>query len=419
MPSGKNWLRLRAAGIAVLGLLLGAFLTVSAEAQQAPDNPSPSQSAPATSAAMQENSQGNTEPQPATSLWQYGAFADEGYLYDFDYPPNHIFRSRSTTFKVNELDLNMALAYVKKDAAEKSRWGVELTLQAGRDFEQFGFSPTAPNVPDARWLRHFGPADVSYLAPVGNGLTIQAGLFSSLLGYDSLYARDNFTYTRPWAGDYTPYLMFGVNASYPFSKKLTGVLYLINGYSHLAQVSHGPSVGGQVAYKFSDRLNFKETLFYGPQQRDASLRDWRFLSDSIAEWKPGRATVAFEYQVGTEGIATTGRPRIVWTLAQVPLHWAFNGHWSVTERPEFFWDPQGRLTGFEQLIASNTESLEYRWSRRKWSAIARLEHRFDNSQGKGGGFFSDQYTSPGVVALTPSQNLLILGVILSYDSRPR
>ncbi len=387
-----------------------AALAKGALAQEARSNLSEAQSgAP---------SEPKPEDQPPQALWQYGGFADFGYLLDFDFPLNHLFRSRSTDFKVNQPDLNMALLYVKKRAVEKSRWGAELTWQAGKDSEDFGFSPTAPNVPDARWLRHFGPTDVSYLAPVGNGLTIQAGLFSSLLGYDSLYARDNFTYTRPWAGDYSPYLMFGVNASYPFSKKLAASFYLINGYSHLAQVSHGPSLGGQIAYQVSDRLNWKETVFYGPQQRDASLPYWRFLSDSIVEYKPGRATIAFEYQVGTEGVVTTGSPRIFWTLAQLPLHWRFNTHWSVTERPEFFWDPDGRLTGFDQLIASNTESLEYRRPFRRWNTIVRLEHRFDNSRGPGGGFFADHYLSPGVVALTPSQNLLILGVIVSFDSAP-
>jgi len=363
-------------------------------------------------------SEPKTEDQPPQPLWQYGASADFGYLLDFDFPPNHLFRSRSTDFKVNQPDVNMALLYVRKQAVEKSRWGAELTWQAGKDSEAFGFSPTSPNVPDARWLRHLGPTDLTYLAPVGNGLTIQAGLFGSLLGYDSLYARDNLTYTRPWAGDYTPYLMFGINASYPFSKKLTAVFYLINGFSHLAQVTHGPSVGGQIAYKVSDRLSFKETLFYGPQQHDAALPYWRFLSDSLVEWKPSRATVAFEYQVGTEGVAASGSPRIFWTTAQLPLHWTFSSHWSVTERPEFFWDPDGRLTGFKQLIASNTESLEFRWPFRRWNTIVRLEHRFDNSTGPEGGFFADHYLSPGVIALTPSQNLLILGLIVSYDSSP-
>ena len=395
----------------VLGCLSSvAALITDAAAQQAPAELSQAQAG--------TPSAPKAEDQPPQPLWQYGAFADFGYLLDFDFPPNHLFRSHSTDFKVNQPDVNMALLYVKKQVVEKSRWGAELTWQAGKDSEAFGFSPTSPNVPDARWLRHLGPTDVIYLAPAGNGLTIQAGLFGSLLGYDSLYARDNFTYTRPWAGDYSPYLMFGVNASYPFSKKLNAVFYLINGFSHLAQVTHGPSVGGQIAYKVSDRLNFKETLFYGPQQRDAALPYWRFLSDSIVEWKPSRATVAFEYQVGTEGVATSGSPRIFWTTAQLPLHWTFSSHWSVTERPEFFWDPDGRLTGFKQLIASNTESLEFRWPFRRWNTIVRLEHRFDNSTGPEGGFFADHYLSPGVIALTPSQNLLILGLIVSYDSSP-
>lgn len=410
MRKSGAWKCARMTCLAVVCLLWGATLAEDAAGQQAPPEPSQTPS--------QAQIEAKPEEPPPPPLWQYGGFADLGYLLDFNFPPNHLFRSRSTDFKVNQPDLNMAVIYVRKQAVEKSRWGAELTWQAGKDSEAFGFSPTAPNIPDARWLRHFGPTDVSYLAPVGNGLTIQAGLFSSLLGYDSLYARDNFTYTRPWEGDYSPYLMFGINASYGFTKKLTAVFYLINGFSHLAQVSHGPSLGGQVAYKVSDRLNFRETLFYGPQQRDASLPYWRFLSDSIVEWKPGRATIAFEYQVGTEGVATAGSPRIFWTLAQLPLHWSFNPHWSVTERPEFFWDPDGRLTGFEQLIATNTESLEYRWSFRRWNTIVRLEHRFDNSTGKGGGFYSSQIIAPGVVGLTPSQNLLILGLILSFDSSP-
>jgi len=161
----------------------------------------------------------DTASPPPKVTWAYDAFVDAGYLLDFNHPANHLFRNRSTAFKVDELDLNMAGAGVKKLASENSRWGMELAVQAGKDSESFGFSATAPNVSDSNWLRHFGLADVSYLAPVGKGLTLQAGLFNSLIGYDSLYAKDNFTYTRPWGGDYTPYLMFGVNASYPFAKR--------------------------------------------------------------------------------------------------------------------------------------------------------------------------------------------------------
>ncbi len=84
---------------------------------------------------------------------------------------------------------------------------MEFTLQGGQDSRIFGFSATAPNLLGSEWLRHLGPTDVSYFAPVGKGLTVQAGIFSSFIGYDSLYAKDNFNYTRPWGADFTPYLM--------------------------------------------------------------------------------------------------------------------------------------------------------------------------------------------------------------------
>jgi len=42
---------------------------------------------------------------------------------------NHLFRSRSTAFKVDELDLNMAGAGVKKLASGNSRWGMELACK--------------------------------------------------------------------------------------------------------------------------------------------------------------------------------------------------------------------------------------------------------------------------------------------------
>ena len=99
-----------------------------------------------------------------------------------------MFRSRGTAYKVDEPILNMTAAYVRKTAVESSRWSFEITVQGGQDTRVFGFSATAPNLAGSSFLRYLGPTDISYLAPVGNGLTVQAGIFSSLIGYDSLYA---------------------------------------------------------------------------------------------------------------------------------------------------------------------------------------------------------------------------------------
>lgn len=53
---------------------------------------------------------------------------------------------------------------------------------------------------------------------------------------------------------------------------------------------------------------------------------------------------------------------------------------------------------------------------RRANAIVRLEHRWDDSRGPGGGFFTDGFTAPGVPRLTPAQHLVRLGVILTFDS---
>ncbi len=375
-------------------LAVGLSWMTSTSAIASADEPASSNasaSAPEIAASVQQEP--DTASPPPRVTWAYNAFVDAGYLLDFNHPAN------------------------QRLASGNSRWGMELAVQAGKDSENFGFSATAPNVSGSDWLRHFALADVSYLAPAGKGLTLQAGLFNSLIGYDSLYAKDNFTYTRPWGADYTPYLMFGVNASYPLSKKITVTAFVINDYFHLAHPNSVPSIGGQLAYLPTDHVTFKETLLYGPHQSNTALEFWRFFSDTITEWKRDLLTITFEYQLGTERIAAPGNPRALWMSAQLPVHRIVHGPWSVTARPEVAWDRDGRWTGSVQLVKAVTGTLEYKLSYRKTNTIARLEYRFDDSRGRGGGFFRGAEVSPGVIALTPTQHLLIFGLIFGFDSQ--
>lgn len=361
----------------------------------------------------------SSQNQPPSIAWQYGAFIDVGRLFSSTSPSNHLFRNRGTTPRLDKWDLNMTGAYLKKLPSESSRAGVELTVQEGHDSEIFGFSATAPNIGGAGRLLHLGPTNVSYLAPVGNGLTIQGGIFGSFIGYDGLYAKDNLNYTRPWTGDYTPYFMLGVNASYPVTSRLTASGILVNGYWHLAHANNVPSFGGQLAYKPTDQVTVKETVLYGPHQTETALRDWRFFSDSIVERKSGPVTAAFEYQLGTEGVATAGDPRALWMAAQAPVKWVVDGPWSVIVRPEFAWDRDGRWIGAPQSVKAFTSTVEYRRAMGQAQAIVKLEYRVDSSRGAGGGFFSEPDGSPGVPSLVPTQHLFAVGLILTFDGTIR
>ncbi len=356
-----------------------------------------------------------TTPSPPTQDVTYGGFLDLAYLLAFNDPVNKLFRSRGTAWHLNDPHLNMSGAYVKKTASARSRWGGELLVQTGKDDEIFGFSATAPNMDGSNVLRHFGLANVSYLAPVGTGLTVQGGIFPSLIGYDSLYAKDNFNYTRPWGADFTPYLMLGVNASYPFSDKLTGTFYVVNGYWHLAHANNIPSSGVQLVYKFNPEITIKETVLAGPHQAHTSFAFWRFLSDTIVERRTDHFVFAVNGHFSTEKVDEPQQLRAWWAALQAPMRWTIQGPWSVAVRPEIAYDSSGRWTLAEQTVKALTTTLEYRVPYRWSSAILRLEYRVDDSTGPQGGFYDDLEVSPGVVALTPTQQILAFAVIFTFD----
>jgi len=343
----------------------------------------------------------------AAAPWQFGGFADLAYLFDPNHPPQQVTRSRGTSFHVNEPVLNMIGVSASKPATPASRWGAELAAHAGKDAAVFGFSPTAPPMGGADWLRYIGRANVSYLAPIGSGTAIQSGIFASPIGYDSLYAKDNANYTRPWTADFTPYLLLGVNASHAFDNHSTVAAYVVNGYWHLANANRVPSVGVQYTVS-SARTTFKQALFTGPHQRNTAPGFWRVLSDTIVERRHRSWTVAFNAQVASENVATLPA-RGWWMAAQAPIQWRGAGPWRIAVRPEVAWDSNGRWTSYEQTVRALTATVDYRLKMRHAESSLRLEFRTDTSTGRQGGFFTTGGT------LTPSQQLLIGAVIITIE----
>lgn len=349
--------------------------------------------------------------------WRYGAYLDIGGIVNFNVPENNLWRSRATASRHNQAAPNMVLAYVRKDASEASRWGMELGAQGGYDSVDFAFLQGESKVGGADVLRHVHRANASYLAPLGNGLTITAGLFNSLMGYESLYARDNTNYTRSWIADNTPYMMFGVNAAYPVNDRLTVTTFVINRYYHLAYTVAQPSYGGKWSYALTPRLTAMQTLYWGPDQTDASLEFWRLYGNHILEWKGDEVTVAASYDVGTENIADQpGSPRAFVMGGNVMVKWHVAGPWSVALRPEFYWDRNGRWTGAEQFVKAITSTIEYKLPYRWTNTMLRVEHRYDESTGVGGGFFRRGEISSGVFGLAPSQHLVVFGLLCVFDS---
>ncbi|MHC9064230.1 outer membrane beta-barrel protein [Nitrospira sp. CMX1] len=355
------------------------------------------------------------EPSAAQSDWHYGGAIDVGYAVDFNFPENRLWRSKFTTYSVNEPALNMAVGYIRKDVSAQSRWGIEFGLQEGNDIE--GLVPSIVPERDrpigyAEQLKHFSRANISFLAPIGNGVKVTAGLFNSYIGYQSIYSRYNLNYTRSYMADNAPYFMFGLGAYYPVNPNVQIGLYVINGYNYLSHINNQPSYGTQMVWKPFSRLTLIENLYYGPDQANTAMEFWRVFSDSILEWKDGPVTLAVAYDIGTENAAEhPGHPRTVWMAGVFGASWNISGPWRVALRPEVYWDRNGRITGSEQLIAAVTSTVEYRVPAALGTVLVRLEHRYDESRGSGGGFYRGDFNSAGTIGLTPRQHLVLFSLI--------
>src|SRR5678809_972836 len=79
--------------------------------------------------------------------------------------------------------------------------------------------------------------------PVGHGLTVEAGLFPSHLGFESFPTRDNWNYSHAWMADLAPYYQAGARVSYPFTRHLRAQLLWLNGWG-LVERDHAFSSAG-------------------------------------------------------------------------------------------------------------------------------------------------------------------------------
>ncbi|HJR77529.1 MAG TPA: outer membrane beta-barrel protein [Nitrospiraceae bacterium] len=354
------------------------------------------------------------------SPWQYGGLVDLSYALNFNFPENHQWRSKETTPRTNELAPNMVLGYVHKEPHRARDWGFELAGQAGYDTDALVPREAEGRdrpVPEADVLRHVARANLSYLAPIGKGLMLTAGLMKGYINYESFYAKQNFNYTRAYITDYSPNFVFGLGSRYAITHNVDVGFHIMNGFQYLAHANNLPSYGAEVDWRIAKRVVVAQNLYYGPDQADTSLRFWRFFSDTQLQWRGDDVTVAFAYDIGTERAADLpNHERTFWTGAALFTKWDLSGPWSVALRPEWFWDRNGRMTDARQLIWAVTTTLEYQRhvGRQLW--LTRLEYRYDDSTGPEGGFFKDGNLPSGMPRLARSQHMILFSLLWAFDS---
>jgi hypothetical protein len=327
-------------------------------------------------------------------------------LYDFD---------GGYTFNVAEFS-------AKKDPSERYPFGFGVVLTAGQDAQKNHALGIFRDNDDAFPFRNTFPGDLqeaygSYKVPLGSGLTVKAGKFVTLLGYEVIESPNNLNFSRSFLfGFAIPLTHVGALLSYSPTDWLTVTAGPVVGWDVAKDNNSSMSVTGQFALTpFKDfTVNF--TWITGPEQASntthpRTVLDWTATYTGFKSVTLG-ANLDYAWEVK--------EPALVETRADADATWwgiAGYGAYDWTEqlrtalRLEYFADPESvrtaaRAAGSRTSLWEVTGTLQYKiWK----GLVGRLEYRHDQANEK-----AFKFEEHGLTPTRKSQDTISVALYYSF-----
>lgn len=326
-------------------------------------------------------------PPPApSSPFTLGGLVEAYYQWNFGEPSNGLthfrgFDSRHDTFTLSSASLDA----LWDDGELVGR----ATLQFGAaSATSYAAEPSLPGAPGASgssaevW-RYLQQAYAGYRVPVGEGLTLTAGLFLSPVGPEAMAVRDNWNWSRSNLFFGLPFYHTGLRASYPLSERWDATLAVYNGWNSVVDNNDGKTLSAQLNYH---RPEVAAAFVYlgGPERAAGATegRGWRHLFDAHATWHaaPWLSLAAYgdggweQTRFGTSrwgAGALYARVRLappLYLAVRSDAFWESTASGDAGEASPIFWPAP--------WVSSGTATLDYRAHER---ATLRLEYRHDRA----------------------------------------
>lgn len=322
---------------------------------------------------------------PQSPAWldevTFDAFLSTSYSYNFNRPDSRTNQLRVFDFTDNSFKLDIFELVIQRAVAKPSEAGVRVDL---------AFGSSVPRVSSSRGLFRtdstaedidIQQAFLSYIAPLGSGLRFDVGKFITHHGYEVIDGYDGWNdyATRSLLfGFAIPFTHTGARASYAFSKHLTGVLMVVNGWDVAEDNNRSKSLGGQLVLAPAAPLTITLNCMIGPERANLES-DPRTLFDGTAVWKATHhVTLGANGDWGTEKGAVVAGQDARWDGYAGYARGAY-GNMALSLRAEFFNDRNGARTGTAQRLTEFTVTPEARLTPR---LLVRADLRLDHSNHK-------------------------------------
>lgn len=358
----------------------------------------------------------------APSLWKTlgfkaSGFLDAAYTHNFNNPNTnlnqlHIFDTNANSFAPHMVQF-MLERPADAGGSGMDRLGFRTRLNFGVDARvtraRTNFAPGTSNN-ELDFQEVYG----EYIAPIGNGLKIQAGKMNTLIGYEVINSFENQNFSRSFMfGLGQAFTTTGIRFSYTFNPVVSASIGVINGWDNVDDNNQSKSFEWLLALTPDEKFGMS---FYGSYGAEQSNRQGagpaitgsdptakRTVAGTIITLKAtDQDTIVLEPYYGNEGNASTvSRSKNArWNGLAGYLTHDFTDQWSARFRGEIFEDAGGARTcsgyfGFAggtntcagatstaaatpvaQTLWENTFTLQYKPFP---SLITRTEFRYDKS----------------------------------------
>ena len=280
-------------------------------------------------ATAQDTSSTNSK-QTANPL-SINGFAEAYYSYDFNKPidnnrPWFLYNHN----RHNEFNIN--LAFVKASySAERVRANVTIAV---------GTYMNANYAAEPGVLKNIYEGNVGIKLSKAKNLWVDAGIFSSHIGFESAYSPSCPALTRSIIAENSPYYESGAKVTYTSdnNKWLFSALAL-NGWQRIQRVSGNSlmSWGTQVTFTPSDKVSFNYSTFIGTDKPD-SVRQLRIFHDVFGIFDINKFQVILGFDIGQEQTAKGSSSYNTWYGWAAIVQYSFNENWAVAARGEYYND---------------------------------------------------------------------------------
>ncbi|HYM13172.1 MAG TPA: outer membrane beta-barrel protein [Bryobacterales bacterium] len=307
---------------------------------------------------------------------------DGYYGYNFNHPAGQINLLRAYDVLSNSFSLNQAALIVERapNVSEGRRFGARVDLQYGQATETLQGNPA--NEPRPQVYRPVFQAYGSYVAPIGEGLTIDFGKWASALGVENNYTKDQINYSRSYFFNFLPFYHFGFRAGYDLTSRLNVAYWLVNGAQQSEDFNGFKSqaliLTTKPAKSLTWNLNYYTGVENAPQGQPAPLPPGlplqpgldlrigrvtpggrRHIIDTYAAWTASeRLTLAAEADYVIDRLETSSAPsRVAGGAAYV--RYRFTPRFALAGRSEYLSDRGGLFSGVTQALKETTVTADY------------------------------------------------------------